>query len=128
MYKNKYIHTFLIFFSLVSCGSVQSEPIKVPADNKQRLVIDNLNLSGADFMAAYMSENVSQRRLAEMYLIGVLDSTEGNTWCGFGIVLPGALQEQIFIGLKQQTKEVMQGKAPEVISSLLSKKLPCKDK
>lgn len=79
-------------------------------------------------MAAYMSENVSQRRLAEMYLIGVLDSTEGNTWCGFGIVLPGALQEQIFIGLKQQTKEVMQGKAPEVISSLLSKKLPCKDK
>lgn len=95
--------------------------------DKQRLSIDNLNFAGSDFIEAYMSKDVTQRRLAEMYLVGVLDSTEGKAWCSYNIALPGSIQEQVYIGLKKESPVSLDRRASEVISSILSKKLPCKD-
>src|SRR2546427_1932773 len=35
------------------------------------------------FFSAYMSKEVPERRYAEMYLLGVLDATEGRAWCDY---------------------------------------------
>ncbi len=74
-----------------------------------------------------MSKEVSQRRLAEMYLIGVLDSTEGKVWCGYDVALPGSIQEQVYIGFKKMDVGLADKRASDVIAAILSKKLPCKE-
>ena len=74
-----------------------------------------------------MSKDVGQRRLAEMYLIGVLDSTEKKNWCGYNIVLPSSIEEGIYIGFKKQSPAALNRRASEIISSILAKRLPCRD-
>jgi hypothetical protein len=117
----------MICLCLLSCSSAQNQSIKIPNDERQRLPIEHLNFIGSNFIKAYMSKDVNQRRLAEMYLIGVLDSTEGKTWCGYDIALPGSIQEQIYLGFKKAPKNSLNRRASEIIKSILSNKLPCKD-
>ena len=116
----------LAYVCLVSCGTAQNQNIKLPTQDTQRLSVENLNFSGSNFIEAYMSIDVNQRRLAEMYLIGVLDSTEGKAWCDYSVALPGSIQEQIYIGFKKESKTSLNRRASEIITSILSKKLPCR--
>ncbi len=125
---DRIIYIIVTCFCLLSCSFANGQSIKVPKDDKQRLSIEHLNFTGSNFKEAYMSNDVAQRRLAEMYLIGVLDSTEGKTWCGYNIALPGSIQEQVYIGLKKASPDSLNGRASEIINSILSEKLPCKDK
>ncbi|MBL1259900.1 MAG: hypothetical protein COB33_010585 [Thiotrichaceae bacterium] len=75
-----------------------------------------------------MSKNTGQRHLAEMFLIGVLDSTEGESWCGYKVALPGSIQELIYIGFKKESEQSLNRRASEIIISIMSQKLPCKDR
>lgn len=112
----------------ITSNSAYSQSIIIPHDTKQRLSINNLNFTGTKFFDAYMSKDVSQRHLAEMFLIGVLDSTEGKLWCGYKIALPGSIQELIYIGFKKESEHSLKRRASEIIISIMSKKLPCKDR
>lgn len=117
----------LLSFSCVS-STIYAEitGVKVGTNPQQRLIIENLNLSGANFFAAYTSKDVRQRQLAEMYLGGVLDAGEGKLWCGYSIALPSSLQEVIFIGFKNQSPESLNRRASEVINEILASKLSCR--
>lgn len=75
---------------------------------------------------AYMSEDLEQRRLAEMYVVGVIDASEGVSWCGFGVASPNAIQEQVYIGLKNTLKKSPNEHASTAIKSKLEEFLPCK--
>lgn len=121
------IYIGLALVGLVSCNAAQSQPIKIPANDKQRLSIEHLDFKGSAFIDAYMSKDVNQRRLAEMYLIGVLDGSEGKLWCGYDVALPGSIQEQVYAGFKKEGKDSLERRASEVIISILSKQLPCGD-
>ena len=101
--------------------------ISIPISNTQRLITNNLSINTESFMNAYMSDNLEQRRLAEMYLVGVIDSTEGRTWCGYGVASPNAIQEQAYIGLKKSLKDSPSIRASDAIVSNLNKLLPCKE-
>lgn len=116
----------LLTFISTSCIAGQHPGIQIPNQKNQRSIIDNLRLSGNDFYSAYTSEDVAQRRLAEMYLAGVLDATEGKLWCGYHIALPGSLQEQIYIGFKKQNRDSLDRRASNVILEILQKILPCR--
>ncbi|TLM78989.1 Rap1a/Tai family immunity protein [Microbulbifer harenosus] len=122
----KYIYATLACVGIISCDA-QSQSIKIPSDEKQRLSIENLNFKGSDFLSAYMSRDMQQRRLAEMYLSGVLDSTEGIFWCGYKVALPGSIQEQVYVALKSADQTTLNKRASEIITSALSEKLPCKE-
>lgn len=102
-----------------------SPGIRVGADTRQRLIINNLNMSGAQFYAAYMSREIQQRQLAEMYLAGVLDGSEGRLWCGYSLALPGTVQEVLYLELRQQSEASMQRRASDVIHDILAARLPC---
>jgi len=62
-----------------------------------------------------------------MYLIGALDSTEGEKWCGYNIALPHSVLDQIHIGFKNASKEMMDDRASNAISKIMSNILPCKE-
>ncbi|MEC8012576.1 MAG: Rap1a/Tai family immunity protein [Pseudomonadota bacterium] len=99
---------------------------QVSVHNTQRLNITTYDVSGQVFWEAYMSKDVAQRRFAEMYLVGVLDNSEGDKWCGYEVALSGSIQEQIYLGFKKISKESMNTRASELIVSILSDILPCK--
>jgi hypothetical protein len=75
-----------------------------------------------------MSKDVEQRRLAEMYVVGVIDSSEGESWCGFKIASPDALQEQVYSALKKAAEKSPRERASTVIKAHLKERLPCKEK
>ncbi|WP_409523878.1 Rap1a/Tai family immunity protein [Nitrincola sp. MINF-07-Sa-05] len=79
------------------------------------------------FFKAYMSTDIEQRRLAEMYVVGVIDSSEGELWCGYGIASPDAIQEQVYTGLKRALENSPRQRASTAIKSQLKELLPCKE-
>lgn len=123
----KQVYGFLMVCLLSSCSVACDDSICLPQDEKQRLNSLNYSLTTEKLFKSYMSSDVEQRRLAEMYVAGVIDSSESVSWCGFGIASPDAIQEQVLIGLKASLKTNPKTRAAIAIRSQLEKLLPCKD-
>lgn len=96
-----------------------------PLPDSQSLIIENNNLSAGEFLAAFISQNMTERRYAEMYLLGVLDATEGIACCDYRHVKTISLDEAIYEGLKKADSEQMRKRASLVITDILKKDLSC---
>lgn len=123
----KKLNLILMAFTLVSCSAIKADTITLPADDKQRAFTINLNTKAQGLYDAYMSKNLNQRRLAEMYVAGVLDSSEGIFWCDYSMVSPDAIQEQVFAALKSAVKHSPDLRASTVITNKFKNLLPCKE-
>ncbi|WP_374328434.1 Rap1a/Tai family immunity protein [Azonexus sp.] len=99
-----------------------------PLPDSQSLVIENNNLSASDFFAAFMSKNMMERRYAQMYLVGVLDATEGNAWCDYHRIKTISLNEAVYEGLKNAEASQLRKRAALVITDILKKDFSCKEK
>lgn len=99
-----------------------------PAAPTQRLFIDNINLTAEDFFTAYMSQTVEARRYAELYLLGVLDATEGIGWCDYRAFKTTTLGEEIFSGFKAMEPARLKARAAHVIADILARRFPCRSK
>lgn len=117
----------LAICSLSSCSIASNDSICLPKNEAQRLNSLNYSLTTEKLFKAYMSSDIEQRRLAEMYVVGVIDSSEGVSWCGFDIASPDAIQEQVLAGLKLSLKTNPKARAASVINLQLEKLLPCTD-
>src|SRR5690554_1106250 len=104
----------------------QPEKISIPDSENQRLFSINTSLTVGALFQAYMDSDPDQRRLSEMYVLGVIDSSEGDAWCGYEIASPAAIQEQTYVGLQKAFADVRNERAATAIKSHLSKILPCK--
>lgn len=118
----------LLIILLSSCSEAKEQSINFPQDEKQRLTTLNLSLTTERLYKAYMSSDINQRRLAEMYVAGVIDSTEGMSWCGYGVASPDAIQEQVFAGLSTTLKKSPETRASTAIKLKLEELLPCKER
>lgn len=107
-------------------SKAKKHAISVPNSESQRLFANNTSLTVGALLHAYMSNDPEQRRLSEMYILGVIDSSEGDSWCGYKIASPAAIQEQLYIGLKS-SEDTPNERAATVIKSHLNKILPCKE-
>ena len=123
----KKICTLLSIYILSSCSNASDNPICLPGNEKQRMSSQSLSLTTELFFKAYMSKNIGQRRLAEMYVIGVIDASEGVSWCGFEIASPSAIQEQVYLGLKNTLAKSPNERPSTAIKSKLQELLPCKE-
>jgi hypothetical protein len=103
-----------------------SQGTRISTDATENPLIDNLNLSGHDFWILYQSPDLAKRRIAQAYLMGVLDSSERKVWCSYTIASPDALQEQTYIEFKKATPSTLKQRASEVIVEIFSRKLPCR--
>jgi hypothetical protein len=99
--------------------------LTAPIAPTQRVFFDNINLTARDFYSAYMSKSVDERRYAEMYLLGVLDSTEGTAWCSYRLYKTTTIAEDLYLSFKSLDDHQMQRRAAQVIAEVLSKKFPC---
>jgi hypothetical protein len=97
-----------------------------PVPDSQRLTIENNNLSADTFFTAYMSKNLMERRYAEMYLLGVLDATEGRVWCDYQHFKTITLAEVLHSGLSKLDLKQRESRAAHVISDILEREFPCK--
>lgn len=123
----KKLQIIVMALMVSSCSSTEVNAIQLPEDDKQRAFTLNLNIKAQALYDSYMSSDVKQRRLAEMYVAGVLDSTEGFVWCSYNVVSPSAIQEQVFAGLKSTIKASPDLRASDAIINKLSNLLPCKE-
>lgn len=123
----KKINVLLAAITLSSCSVASEKSIVVQEGEGERLIAENLSMTSDSLFKAYMSSNVELRRFAEMYVVGVLDSTEGKSWCGYKIASPNAIQEQVYAALKTAAGTSPKMRASTVIESHLMNLLPCKD-
>ena len=121
----KQLFALFMAWSLSSLSMACNDSICLPENDKQRLNALNYSLTTERLFKAYMSSDITQRRLAEMYVVGVIDSSEGISWCGFDVASPDAIKEQVFEGLKNSMGTTPQGRAANAIKSNLENLLPC---
>lgn len=123
--KTIYLSILTIF--LASCALAHLPTIVVPDHGSQRLNTLNRNLTVDNFFSAYMGEDIKQRQLAEMYVVGVLDASEGDEWCSYETLSPGGLQEQVLVALKKAKDTNPQQRVSTAIKARFIEFFPCKD-
>lgn len=96
-----------------------------PLSPSQNVIIENTNITTGEFWDAYTSENVDQRRRAELFLLGVLDATEGTSWCDYRTFKTITIDETVFSQLKKTIDGIRQVRAAQAIGRVLSKNFPC---
>jgi len=124
----KRIAILLVTVMLPCCSMASDNSIFIAENDSQRSIAQNLSMTTESLLKAYMSKDIEQRRLAEMYVVGVIDSSEGESWCGFKIASPDALQEQVYVALKRTAEKSPKERPSRVIKSHLKELLPCKEK
>lgn len=97
-----------------------------PHSPQQNLIIENNAITLAEFWQAYTSRETEPRRRAELFLLGVLDSTEGSQWCDYRRVKTIAIDELLFSRLKKRQPEQSSERAARVIVDVLRQAFPCR--
>ena len=87
---------------------------------------NDIQISGEKFLHAWLSKDDEQERLkANMYLMGVMDATEGREWCSYKVALPGSLRESIYSYFNKLSEEQKKEPAATLIKKALMRDLPC---
>ncbi|MCE3252501.1 MAG: hypothetical protein K0Q67_1521 [Cellvibrio sp.] len=99
------------------------------ADPTQPMAIteDRVNLSAAEFLPEFISKSPERRTAARLYLLGVLDSSEGKTWCSYNQIKTVTINEFVFEYLKKQPAEKLKPRASALIEEALHQSFPCKE-
>lgn len=95
---------------------------------QQSLLGHSLDFTAEEFFSAYTSKNHQDRKYAEAYLLGVLEATEGITWCGYRVWKSITIEEHIYTLFKALPENQKKSRASTVIVNDLKKNLPCNAK
>jgi len=107
-------------------ASAASEQNQLLIGDSQSLSFQDINLSGAKFFKAWTSAaNPQERQQADLYLLGVLDATEGKGWCGYQTLKSGTLQEVVFSYFKKLSPERLQERASRLIEEAIMRHHSC---
>lgn len=112
-------------FLLASLPACAETRLLRPLHESQSLIIENKDLSALDFWTVYRSKNAGERRFAEMYLLGVIDATEGRDWCGYKTIKTITIDEAVYMGFKKLERGQLEKRASTVIRQILAGKFPC---
>lgn len=126
----KYIQASLVAilssFMTIAHASGRGPSLAKPLPDNQSIVIENTNLKAREYMDALMSKSLNERRYAELYLLGVLDATEGRAWCDYQKYKTITIDETLFVEFKKLSDRDLDDRAARVITKILSKKFPCR--
>ncbi|WP_230683179.1 Rap1a/Tai family immunity protein [Pluralibacter gergoviae] len=87
---------------------------------------NDIQISGEKFLHAWLSKDDGQERLkANMYLMGVMDATEGREWCSYRRAKPGSLREAVYAFFEQLPQQRWAEPAAALIKEALMQELPC---
>ncbi|WLI75985.1 Rap1a/Tai family immunity protein [Kosakonia sp. H02] len=110
----------------------QANPL--PEDSTTNLLRDpallngfDVNMSAQRFADAWFSKTNERERIkADMYLLGVLDTTEGTIWCGYNRLLPSSIHENLYSYFENLGTEKGKQRASKTITDAMSELMPCK--
>lgn len=91
----------------------------------EKITVDSVDLTAQHFFKSYMSADADERKSAELYLLGVMDATEGRTWCNYRTFKTITLRGRIFEGFKPLSPSRFSERASKVIEDTLSQAFPC---
>jgi len=96
-----------------------------PLTPTQNVIIENTGITAGEFWEAYTSENSDHRRRAELFLLGILDATEGVSWCDYRTYKTITIDERLYSELRKLVANQKDERAAKVIVGVLSKSFPC---
>ncbi len=117
------------FFNITATTLFLITPV-VMADNDSvpsSLNQDSVNLTTGEFYHSFISKDIQKRDKYRLYLLGVLDATEGKIWCDYSTVKTVSIRELLYEEMKKLSEEELQERAAHKIKEILSKKLACRE-
>jgi hypothetical protein len=114
------ILTFALLLALLPSTLLADQAMQM-----DKITVDSVNLSARLFFKSYMSTDANERRNAELYLLGVMDTTEGKSWCDYRTFKTITLRERIFEELKKPDDSRLDERASSVIENILNQRFPC---
>lgn len=93
-----------------------------------QITVNSVNLKAKDFFQSYMSDSADERKNAELYLLGVMDATEGKSWCDYRTFKTITLRERIYEEFRNLSSHQLDERASKVIEHILSHRYPCESK
>lgn len=119
--------TITLFSALLNITQAATKPISLP-QNQDPLTRNDARMNGEKFLQAWLDKNNEQERLkANMYLLGIMDATEGKAWCSYQIALPNSLRESVYSYFKKLPEQRKQESAAVLITEALAQDLPCQN-
>ncbi|EQC2550777.1 Rap1a/Tai family immunity protein [Enterobacter sichuanensis] len=105
----------------------------LPQDDTSNLLRDpglltgyDLNLSAARFASAWLSKTNERERIkADMYLLGVVDASEGKAWCKGHPILPNTIHEFLYSRFAHLSEQEGKRRASEIITDGMGELSPC---
>jgi hypothetical protein len=114
-------------FAYPSATSLPYDDTRVFPRDPELLTGYDFNLSAERFTNALFSKTNERERIkANMYLLGVLDSSEGREWCGSRQVLPHSRYELLYPYFRHLTAEQKKQRASTLIITAMAEVMPCK--
>ena len=105
----------------------------LPQDDTSNLLRDpslltgyDFNLSAARFASAWLSKTNERERIkADMFLLGVVDASEGKSWCKGHPVLPNTVHEFLYSRFAHLSEQESKRRASEIITDAMGELRPC---
>jgi hypothetical protein len=119
------IIAILAMYLGLSTKAIHAQPAEIAPRMSGQMLLDrfqgppNLNgkpLTGLDQM---------YRTLAQGYLHGINDATEGRDWCYTGRIKPDELDDRVISALKNLPADILSGNAAPLVVNFLRHKYPC---
>ncbi|RYG21139.1 MAG: hypothetical protein EOO07_03355 [Chitinophagaceae bacterium] len=114
----------VLLTALISCGFAYADTVGA----RPEITEDSVNLPADVFLKEFVSQTPHSRSIARLYMLGVMDSTEGKVWCDYKTLSTAALNEFVFEYMKKLKPEQLNRRAAFVIEDALRTNFPCKAK
>ena len=115
----------LICLALVYSNELLAKQIAVPRFTVKTLVAYYSGQTGTPFHEQ-SADAIIKTRLADGYLAGVADSTQGKTWCDKGKVKPDEINSMVVAELRKLQAKDQDKSAALAALKILETKFPCK--
>lgn len=109
----------LVLSSPVSYANDNATPSDLQLLARDGITINSVNLTAKQFFKSYTSDHADERRSAELYLLGVMDATEGKSWCDYKTFKSDTLRGRIFEAFKKLESHRLNERASKVIENIL---------
>ena len=117
----------ILSLSLISMAAESVAVQPQALSNKPELIsIDSVNLTAARFWQAYNSADDTDKYAARFFLLGVMDATEGKTWCSYQQFKTISLRDYLNGYFNNLTESQLQLRAATVIETALVELNACK--
>lgn len=121
---SRYFLLLILCNSLVGIFKVEAS---VPQSSRPEVIsIDSVALTAEHFWRAYTSSNEADQHAARFFLLGVMDATEGKSWCSYQQFKTISLRDYLNGYFRNLPETQMQLRAAIVIETALIGLNECK--